>query len=283
MKYIIIIVCCFVGRFGAAQGVTCKAQDRQILECILSEAKIGSWDTLEISQLTDSISKRFIGTTYVAKTLEVNTEEKLVVNVTGLDCTTFVESVMALTVIISNHKFGFDDYKKELFSIRYRNGKCEGYTSRLHYFTEWLVNNSDNGHLSNITHNLGGEPYLKKINFMSSHRSSYAGLNDRKSYTEILTIENAINKLQMHYIPKASISRIATNLRTGDIIGITTSIDGLDVVHMGFAFRKDGKVLLLHASSDHEKVMISEETLEEYLKKHRIQTGIIVARINKWR
>lgn len=40
----------------------------------------------------------FLKTPYVAHTLEVNDEEKLVVNFDEVDCTTFVEYVLALSL-----------------------------------------------------------------------------------------------------------------------------------------------------------------------------------------
>ena len=40
----------------------------------------------------------FLKTPYVAHTLEVNEEEKLVVNFDEVDCTTFVEYVLALSL-----------------------------------------------------------------------------------------------------------------------------------------------------------------------------------------
>jgi len=43
-----------------------------------------------------AIGKSFLGTPYVAKTLEIGETEALVINFQGLDCTTFIENVLAL-------------------------------------------------------------------------------------------------------------------------------------------------------------------------------------------
>lgn len=234
-----------------------------------------------MGSLVDSITKRLIGTPYVAKTLEQGLEEKLVVNLTGLDCTTFVESVMGITLTTSKGKFTYNDYLKELEQIRYRYGKCNGYASRLHYFSEWLIHNTENGNLVSVTHQLSGIPYKKTINFMSTHRSSYTGLEIDSCYNKVIEVEQRLEKIEKLYIPKSKVRSIENGLKTGDVIGITTSIGGLDIVHMGFAFKKNDRIHLLHASSDNLEVVVSEEPLAEYLSKNKIQTGIIVARINK--
>jgi hypothetical protein len=64
----------------------------------------------------------------------------------------------------------------------------------------------------------------------------------------------------------------------GDIVGITTGIEGLDISHVGVLVRKAGRIHIIHASSKAEKIIVSEETLEEYLLTNKSATGIMVAR-----
>ena len=40
--------------------------------------------------------------------------------------------------------------------IRYRGGRLAGYPSRLHYFTDWLLDNERRGLIEIITADLGG-------------------------------------------------------------------------------------------------------------------------------
>ena len=87
-------------------------------------------------------ARLFIGRPYVAHTLEVADPERLVVNTRQLDCTTLVENVTALTLCVYRKRFTYSDFKKHLREIRYRGGKLNGYTSRLHYFTDWIDDNS---------------------------------------------------------------------------------------------------------------------------------------------
>ena len=88
-----------------------------------------------------------------------------------------------------------------------------------------------------------------------------------------------ISERMAWYIPKKNLREYENKLKDGDIVAITTHIDGLDVMHVGFVVWINNRVRLLHASSREEKVIISEETLEDYLQSNKSATGIMVARM----
>src|SRR5690606_20906657 len=117
----------------------CSPQDREAFHSKMEF--ISTLDTEEISANMVAVGKSFMGIPYVAKTLEVGETESLVVNLQGLDCTTFVENVLAFGLMLRNHKTDFDSYIQYLETIRYKDGKLDGYASRLHYFSEWIANN----------------------------------------------------------------------------------------------------------------------------------------------
>ena len=137
------------------------------------EQKLSS---LPINQVIIEIGKSFLGTDYVANTLEVGQEEKLVINLTGLDCYIFLETSLVFSRCIKKGKSTFEDYQKELTNIRYRNGKLNQYPSRLHYFSDWIYDMNKRGIGKDITKELGGKRFVKKINFMSTHVDSYRQL-----------------------------------------------------------------------------------------------------------
>ena len=83
------------------------------------------------------------------------------------------------------------------------------------------------------------------------------------------------------YIPKDKINEACNKIKNGDIILITTHIKGLDTSHLGFAWKKEGKTYLLHASSKGKQVMISSLPLQEYMKGIDSQSGIMLARAAK--
>jgi len=191
---------------------------------------------------------------------------------------TFVENCLTFARCIKKGKTSFDDYKAELEKIRYRDGKIDGFSSRLNYFCDWIYNNEEKGIVKNITADIGGVSYDKKINFMSSHTKSYKQLADRAELDNILTTEDAINTRYMYYIPKKDIHNHYDQMQSGDIIATTTVIDGLDVTHTGYVYKDDSGTYFMHASSKKGKVIISDAQLEDYINEDSKKTGIMVAR-----
>jgi hypothetical protein len=224
------------------------------------------------------VGKSFLGTPYVAKTLEIGDKETLVVNLEGLDCTTFVENVLAFSHLIKENKSSFDAFVEELETIRYKDGNLDGYASRLHYFSEWIANNAEKGLLKDITREIGGKEISKDINFMSTHRDLYPFLADDENLKKIKASENYLNNQAICVLAQNNIEAKEHLIQSGDIIALATSIKGLDVTHTGLAVKMpNGRVHLLHASTVGE-VVLSEEPLADYLKGIRHNTGIMVAR-----
>lgn len=234
----------------------------------------------DISEIIATVGKSFLGVEYAAGTLDKDVnEEKLVIMVSGLDCVTFVENVLAISNTIKKGKTDFDSYKSELQKIRYRNGEINGYPSRLHYFTDWIYDNQEKGLIRDITQEIGGEPYNKKIDFMTTHTDAYKQLKGNSEYIqEMETVEANMNKRSFYYIRKSEVDNYYDKLQMGDIIATTTNIDGLDVTHTGFIYKENGKTKFMHASITKGEIVISKEELKEYLKSNKKQTGIIVAR-----
>lgn len=234
-----------------------------------------------LDDFTLNIAKSFLNRPYKARTLEGNQNEKLVVNLREFDCSTFVESCIAMGLTYRKDDISFDKYQKYLQRLRYyKNGKIKGFESRINYFSDWLYVHEEDGLLVNVTPSMGGIEWKKNINFMSTHWNKYPFPKDMELLGKIVKIEERINSQIYTYVPKSKVKSIENQFMNGDIIGITTNIDGLDVTHEGFAIRlQDKRVYLLHASSDFKRVMVTDKPLAEYLAKNKNQTGIMVARL----
>lgn len=277
MKFASTLVLILAGHLLFAQTIVCSPIDKNTLEEKIVEMQSVVQPTYGDTLVT--IGKSFLGIPYVAKTLEVGETESLVINLQGLDCTTYVENVLAFGSMLRKGEKELDDFARTLEKIRYKDGKLRGYPSRLHYFSEWIANNQEKGLVKDITGELGGKALTKDINFMSTHRDLYPFLSDEDNYLQIKASERYLNDRPLYVLAKDKIEASEHLLRSGDIIALATSINGLDVTHTGFAIRKDsGRIHLLHASSANEEVEISELPLAEYLKNIRHNTGIMVAR-----
>lgn len=224
------------------------------------------------------IGKTFLGTPYVGQTLENGTAEKLVVNLRELDCTTFAENCLALAFTVKSGNANFEQFAKELEKIRYRQGKRNGYLSRLHYFSDWIFDNTQKGLISEPATGFGS-PLDVNVNFMSSHPDRYPVLKDHPDLVPLLVVrENTISERNYFFLKKEEIRSNEDQLHEGDIVGLTSTVPGLDVTHVGILVRQNGRIHLLHASSLQEKVVISEEPLSDMLMNKKSYTGIMIAR-----
>lgn len=227
----------------------------------------------------------FLETPYVAHTLEGNEQEELVINCDEVDCITFVEYVMAqsLTPIQPNGDQSETLFAEYLQKIRYRNGKINGYTSRLHYVTDWAANGVRNGLIDDITATRSSATQALKLNYMTTHTDLYPQLAASPANVEKMKqVEQNLSSMSVHYLPKAQVPVEGLNwIKDGDIIALTTNIPGLDVSHMGIAFYVDGKLTLIHASSNEKKVIVNPVTLSQMLNDSDKLTGIRVFRVKK--
>lgn len=227
--------------------------------------------------------KKFIGVPYVGGTLDAAQKEKLVINTTQLDCTTYVEMVAALARCAELKQTHFQDFCEQLRHLRYIQGKI-AYEKRQHYFTVWINDNVSEGILTDIQQN---PPFTAvqriHVDWMSTHQSNYKMLRGHADRLKgIKALENSINGKTYRYIPKSAIADTPLFRKTihdGDIIVIITNKKGLDTSHIGIASWHQDGLHLLNASSIHKKVIDEPMTLRTYMMKHPSQIGIRVCRI----
>jgi len=226
------------------------------------------------------VGKSFIGTDYLAHGLEKDGEEQLVINLTGLDCTTFLENSLVLARCIKKNKTTFEDYLNELQLVRYRDGVIDQYPSRLHYFADWIYDNAKKGIVDDVTEEIGGRKIKFNINFMSTHPDSYKHLRENPAFISIIKKqEKEISCREYYFIPKEELKSKEQSINNGDLIAITTTVEGLDIGHIGIAVRMDdGKIHLLHAPTENTKVQITEQPLTDYLMKIKRHSGVVVLR-----
>ncbi|MDO5522426.1 MAG: DUF1460 domain-containing protein [Bacteroidia bacterium] len=275
--FFILLFTCFFIHSVFSQHVNFKPQDKTIFEEYVRQIQPLSTKSKEL--VLQKTAEFFLDTPYTAGTLDNNACEMLVINLREFDCVTFIETVMALANTAVSEDFSFDNFASQLQKIRYRNGALNGYESRLHYTSDWVYNNEEKKILSPITKRLGGVLEAKTIDFMSSHRAAYNALKtDDEMLKEIKIIENEINNRKgFYYLPKSEIESQAAQIPHMAMIAFTTSIKGLDTTHTGFAYKKNGKLTFIHASSAKNKVIIDEKTLSDYGNSQKSCTGIMVA------
>ncbi len=255
-------------------------QDKKIFKEKIQLAEEKELYNKPINEVIVEIGKSFIGTDYKGFVLEEDGEEHLVVNLRELDCTTYLENVLAISQCIKKKKTDFENFLNELKTIRYRDGIINKYPSRLHYFTDWIYNNQKKNIVEDITKEIGGERLELNLNFMSTHPDSYKHLKSISDFISIIEKqEKEISEREYYFIPKSKIEDVESKIESGDMIAFTSNIKGLDVNHVGIAVRmEDNRIHILHAPERGTKVQITSLALPEYISKIKHDTGIIVFR-----
>jgi hypothetical protein len=258
--------------FSEKDVEVCNSKFQFAVEKNLTEKSIGD--------VIVEIGKSFIGTDYLAHGLEKDGDEQLVINFSGLDCTTFLENSLVLARCIKKGKTSFEDYQKELQFIRYRNGVIDEYPSRLHYFSDWIYDNVKKGIVDDVTEEIGGKKIIFKVNFMSTHPESYKHLKENSEFIPIIKKqEKQIGCREYYFIPKEDLNSKEEFIQNGDLLAVTTTVEGLDIGHIGIAVKMDnGKIHLLHAPTENTEVQITEQPLSDYLMKFKRHSGVIVLR-----
>lgn len=268
-----MLFCCAGTFISCAQSTQ---SDKGIFESYLNSVQ--TVDKLCSDILMDETAKFFLGVPYVGKTLEYE-PERLIVNLREMDCMTFVENVLALAEASASGTPSWQTYLEKLQQIRYRDGKIEDYTSRLHYTSDWIYENEKKGLIADITKEIGGVPLAMDVSFVSTHPESYMQLQSHPEYIAVMAKkEKEINSRQYYYIPKEEIDKREAQIRTGDIVCFVTSIKGLDISHVGIIHKEGDKMTFIHASSGKKRVIINEESLQDYVLGIKKSKGIMVLR-----
>ena len=273
MKRIILILLILCGIHSL------QANDSIRVEKWLKEAVTLSKDSCR----TLHFAKLMMGVPYVAGTLDGNEEERLVVRTNALDCTTFVETVLAFCIADKRGERDFNGFKKALTDVRYRDGILNGYTSRLHYFSDWIRNNEQMGFVKECTSETAcAQPKELWLDFMTTHVDSYLPMKkDASLVKEMAAQEKNWQGTVVSYIPKEKLNLSSDELKIkdGDVLALVTNIKGLDIVHVGFAFWREGKLHLLHASSSAKKVIEDPKTQYESSKNTKAHIGLRAIRV----
>lgn len=256
-------------------------------------------DTAQIAALLDEASskqfsrpeervaffaRKFEGIPYAAHTLECAEGEVLTVRLDSLDCTTFVDVCMALAYTIGENRSSWRDFVYNLRRMRYRGGEIDGYASRLHYNSDWVVDNVHRGNIIDATKNFARINYLTRtLDFMSQHRNSYAALQDSANYARIIKVESGYKNHRFPYIKTIDLSlkENKAQFHNGDVLGFVCNMKDLDTTHMGIVLRESpsAEPYVIHASMSGGKVVITTNPLAEFVKKNRSWIGVRVFRL----
>jgi len=258
-----------------------KGQD--VFDQIVKKSSTEKWNALPIGELIGRIALELKGTPYVGFTLEVSKDaEYCVVNLKGLDCVTFFEDALCVARMLKRGKSSPEDLIREVQFTRYHGGKMGDFTTRLHYTTDWFVDNEQKGVVKILTPDLpGAEPFTQRVGIMSQHPENYRQL---AAYSELLgeirLAEEKINARSLKYLPMDKLEAAEHLLQTGDIVGVSTTAEGIDIAHTGLCIKDEqGIVHFMDASSSRRNMRVTlEPQISKCLNWSSKLTGVMIAR-----
>lgn len=258
-------------------------QGQDVFTRIVNQASAENWKKLPIGELIGKIAMELKGTPYVGFTLEVSKDsEACVVNLKGLDCVTFFEDALGMARMIKRGRSSPEDLLAEVQRTRYRGGKMGDFTTRLHYTTDWFVDNEAKGVVKILTPKLpGAQPFTQKVGIMSRHPENYRQLAAHPEFLpKIRLAEDKINARSLKFLPMDKLEAAEHLLQTGDIVGVTTTADGIDIAHTGLCIKDvDGVVHFMDASSARTRMKVTlEPQISKCLNWSPKLTGVMIAR-----
>ncbi len=285
---------------GGALPALWTEADRAVFRDALLRALDAGADTLPMGEAVVAVGRLFEGAPYAAHTLEVEGPERVVVNLRGFDCVTFVEHALSLARLARLTRTDPElaaavralregggpaaaapleaRYTRLVAELRYRDGTPAGYAARLHYFSEWIADNARRGLLADVTPELGGVPDREPVTFMTAHPEAYPQLSEPSVREAVRAVEARLSSRPRLVVPEDRIPEVEAAIHDGDIIAATSTVAGLDVAHTGIAVWEDGTLRLLHAPLAGGVVQVSTRSLAERIAALPGQDGIMVAR-----
>jgi hypothetical protein len=219
----------------------------------------------EAAQIEDSgqrikyLSHVFVGLEYKESTLigDSSAAEVFVVNLSGVDCFTFIDYIEAMRLSDS-----FGSFLQHLRYTRYRNGVVS-YENRKHFLTDWAAYGQTN--VVDVTEQLGG----------AKAKSILKVINLKENGTPLLPGIRSFQR-KVHFIPPEDINgTVVGKLNTGDYAGIYSDNSGLDVSHVGIIIKDGNRVSFRHASSDRRYRRVVDQDFLPYISG---KPGLIILR-----
>ena len=238
---------------------------------------LGKWTEAELDKIMREASKIedtglrieflsgfFIGLEYKESTLlgNISTAEVFVINFSGVDCFTFIDYIEAMRLSDS-----FESFIRNLKQLRYLNGILS-FKHRKHFFTDWAGYAPSS--VDDLTVQIGD----------GKAKSIAKAMNLKENGTPLLPGVESFYRT-INYIPSEdSNAAVLQKLKTGDYAGIYSSMQGLDVSHVGIIIRDRDTFSLRHASSDRRFRQVVDQELQKYISG---TPGLIILRPRDYR
>ncbi len=195
------------------------------------------------------------------------------------ECVSFIESSLGVARCAWRKQPTKDCFVWEVLGLRYRSGIMSDYSSRLHYFVDWLEDNRGRWRFRDVTEELGGTPVRRSFFYLTRRAAIIPALSSPSARRAMADVEARLSAQSHAVVGRNRIRQAVPSLQDGDIVAIIGNKPGRLATHAGFiSIDERGIAHLLHASSYHDRVAVTREDLADYVLRRSERRGVIVAR-----
>lgn len=258
------------------------------LKRLYTQSNVEKMERLSIQQRVEYFSGLFLGRPYLGGALGEGAQSAFdndpLYRFDAFDCTTFVETVMALSLSFSDVQF-----QKNMQAIRY-SGSTISLISRNHFTSvDWNPNAERLGILQDVTSDIGEsetsslETIIDKRTWYEKQASSMVrtdGDKDAKIATILAKTQTLAPKLaQLNFLSKELLVMRSNLLQRFPRAGVINIVrknwqvkkaigTDLDVSHQGVIFERAGEIIFRHASFKKGSQYVVEIPLLAYVKNN---------------
>jgi hypothetical protein len=219
-----------------------------------------------------------VGKPYV-RPPETGQAESLLIDLDGFECVSLVDAALAVARCLWMDSADQACFEREMLGLRYRDGRIEDFSSRLHYYSEWLAEQDAHGRIELLSEQLGGQHTPFTFDYMSQRAQRYPAMQDPEIAARIAAVEQRLSAEDRVWLDREAIAPIHDQLQNGDIVAIVGNRPGIFIRHVGIVdIAPDGRPRLLHASSLLERVAVSKGSVSSYVLWNDRRLGAVFAR-----
>ena len=210
---------------------------------------------------------------------EMKAKETFRAELRRFECVSFIESSLGVARCAWRGQPTKDCFVWEVLGLRYRSGIMSDYSSRLHYFVDWLEDNRGRWRFRDVTEELGGTPVRRGFFYLTRRAAVIPALSSPSARRAMADVEARLTSQPYVVVGRNRIRQAVTGLRAGDVVAVTGGKPGRLVTHAGFiSIDEPGIAHLVHASSYHDRVVVTRKDLADYILRRSERRGIIVGR-----
>ena len=244
IKVIVFLFIFFISYDLHAYRVHCEEDSLKVMEIIS-----------DVSQKGGSLGERIVvaapsleGIPF-AEASDNDSVATIMVNLHGLDRFEFLNNVIAIAKTSEKIDPTFRDYVGFYESLSRRKGEDTGFSSRLFYGADWIVDNVFRGNVKEMTEYLtGGGFKTKTFDYISRHSDEFPAMKDSATVEKIKMVEMGYRSHRIPHLKKQSAGNKSLHelMHDGDIIFMLAPEMDYDIYDIGIVEMKDGVPYLTH-------------------------------------